>query len=194
MAARDDTQAVNMMSYEQIWLTGFMATGKTRTARPLAVALDWTPVDIDTLIEEQAGDTAATIFAKGGEAAFRTIEAEVIERVAGMHNVVVATGGGSVLRETNRTAMRRNGFIVCFDARPETIAARVQDSTQHVSERPLLAVGNPLATIVELKAERDPIYAQADFIIQTDDLTPDQVTHQVLLAFRERSAVAGGAA
>jgi shikimate kinase len=183
-----------MMNYEQIWLTGFMATGKTRTVRPLAVALDWTAVDVDTLIEEQAGDTAGAIFAKGGEAAFRTIEAEVIERVAGMHNVVVATGGGSVLREANRAAMRRNGFIVCFDARPETIAARIQDSTQHVSERPLLAGGSPLAKIIELKGERDAIYGQADFIIQTDDLTPDQVTHQVLLAFRERSAVAGGAA
>jgi shikimate kinase len=183
-----------MMNYEQIWLTGFMATGKTRTARPLAVALDWTPVDIDDLIEAQAGDKPSAIFARGGEAAFRIIEAEVVERVAGMTNVVVATGGGSVLAEANRAAMRRRGFIVCFDARPETIAARIQDSTAHVSERPLLAGGSPSARIVELKAERDPIYAQADFILQTDDLTPDQVTHQVLLAFRERSAVAGGAA
>ncbi len=183
-----------MMNYEQIWLTGFMATGKTRTARPLAVALDWTAVDIDDLIEAQAGDKPSAIFARGGEAAFRIIEAEVVERVAGMTNVVVATGGGSVLSEANRAAMRRRGFIVCFDARPETIAARIQDSTAHVSERPLLEGGNPSARIVELKAERDPIYAQADFILQTDDLTPDQVTHQVLLAFRERSAVAGGAA
>ena len=183
-----------MMNYEQIWLTGFMATGKTRTVRPLAVALDWQAVDIDTLIEEQAGDTAAGVFRSGGEGAFRAIESQVIERVAAMHNVVVATGGGSVLAESNRAAMRRKGFIVCFDARPETIAARIQDSTAHVSERPLLAGGNPLAKIIELKSERDAIYAQADFIIQTDELTPDQVTHQVLLAFRERSAVAGGTA
>jgi len=182
-----------MMNYEQIWLTGFMATGKTRTARPLAVALDWVAVDIDDLIEEQTGDQPSVIFARGGEAAFRTIEAEVVERVAGMTNVVVATGGGSVLSEVNRAAMRRKGFIVCFDARPETIAARLQDSTRHISERPLLGNGNPTSRIIELKDERDPIYAQADFIIQTDDLTPDQVTHQVLLAFRERSAVAGGA-
>ncbi len=182
------------MNYEQIWLTGFMATGKTRTVRPLATALDWRAIDIDTLIEEQAGSSAAAIFASRGEEAFRAIETDVIERVAGMSNVVVATGGGSVLRGENREAMRRRGFIVCFDARPETIAARIQDSTQHVSERPLLAGGNPLAKIIELKGDRDAIYAQADFIIQTDDLTPDQVTHQVLLAFRERSAVAGGTA
>lgn len=183
-----------MMNYEQIWLTGFMATGKTRIVRPLAAALDWQAVDIDTLIEEQAGDTAASIFRSGGEGAFRAIESEVVERVAGMHNVVVAAGGGSVLAESNRAAMRRKGFVVCLDARTETIAARVQDSAVHISERPLLAGGNPLAKIIELKAAREPLYAQADFIIQTDDLTPDQVTHQVLLAFRERSAVAGGTA
>lgn len=183
-----------MMNYEQIWLTGFMATGKTRVARPLAVALDWHAIDIDTLIEEQSGDTPAGIFASGGEAAFRAIESQAVARIADMHNVVVATGGGSVLSEANRAAMRRKGFIVCFDARPETIAARIQDSTSDISERPLLAGGNPLAKIIELKSERDPIYAQADFIIQTDELTPDQVTHQVLMAFRERSAVAGGTA
>jgi shikimate kinase len=183
-----------MMNYEQIWLTGFMATGKTRTARPLAAALDWKAVDIDDLIEEQTGDKPSVIFARGGEAAFRAIEAEVVERVSAMTNVVVATGGGSVLSEANRALMRRRGFIVCFDARPETIAARIQDSAQRISERPLLGEGNPIARIIDLKSERDAIYAQADFLIQTDDLTPDQVTHQVLLAFRERSAVAGGAA
>jgi len=117
-----------------------------------------------------------------------------VGRVGDFHYIAMEyLGGGSVLSEVNRAAMRRKGFIVCFDARPETIAARLQDSTRHISERPLLGDGNPAARIVELKAERDPVYAQADFIIQTDDLTPDQVTHQVLLAFRERSAVAGGA-
>src|SRR4029079_10695617 len=89
------------MNNDQIWLTGFMATGKTRTARPVAAALDWTAVDIDTLIEEQTGDTPSAIFASGGEAAFRTVESEVVERVAGMSNVVVATGGGRVRSESN---------------------------------------------------------------------------------------------
>jgi shikimate kinase len=182
------------MSYEQIWLIGFMATGKSRTARPLATALDWEAMDLDTLVEQEAGEKIPDIFRHGGEAAFRTIESRVVERLAGTPGIVVATGGGTVLAESNRTAMRRRGFVACLDARPETIAARIADSGRRVSDRPLLGGGDPTAKIIELKNERQPLYAQADFIIQTDDMSPDQVTHQILLAFRERSAVAGGTA
>jgi shikimate kinase len=181
------------MNYTQIWLTGFMATGKSRVARPLAAALDWECVDLDRLIEERAGEEIPKIFRTGGEAAFRELEAQTVEEVAGKQNVVVATGGGSVLLESNRAAMRRKGFLVSLEARPETIAARIADSGTRVSDRPLLG-DDPKARIVELKAERQALYNQADFIIQTDDLTPDQVTHQILTAFRERSAVAGGTA
>ena len=172
---------------DQIWLIGFMGTGKTRIARPLAAALDWRWVDIDKLVEAEAGDSIPAIFRSGGEAAFRVLESQVVERLAEDANVVIATGGGTVLSEENRELMRRRGFIVCLDARPETIAARVHTVTD-VSERPLLAGGDPLdplSRIIDIKAERQPLYAQADFIIQTDDLTPDQVTHQVLLAYRE---------
>lgn len=180
---------------DQIWLIGFMGTGKSRVARPLAAALDWEALDIDQMIESQTGDSVPEIFRKGGEAAFRVVESDTIERTAGRSSVVVATGGGSVLAESNRSAMRRRGFVVCLEAQPETIAARLASSEAHISERPLLAGGEPLAKIIEIKSERQSLYAQADFIIQTDDMTPDQVTHQVLAAFREQSAVsAGGAA
>jgi len=183
------------MNYEQIWLIGFSGTGKSRLVRPLAVALDWKSMDLDSLIEDEAGDSIPAIFRRGGEGAFRTIEAEIVERVAQMQNVVVATGGGAVLLESNREAMRRAGFVVSLDARPETIAWRIQQSGTHVSDRPLLEGDDPLAKIIEMKTARQPLYAEADFILQTDDLTPDQCTHQILLAFRERQgqAVAGGA-
>ncbi len=170
-----------------------MGTGKSRIVRPLAAALDWQALDIDMLIEREAGDTVTDIFHKGGEAAFRAIESRVVARVAGMRKVVVATGGGTVLAAANRAAMKKRGFVVCLEARPETIAERLRDSNAHISERPLLQGGDPLARIIEIKAARQQLYAQADSIIQTDDLTPDQCTHQILTAFRERSAVAGEA-
>lgn len=180
---------------DQIWLTGFMATGKTRIARPLAAALDWDPVDLDTVIQERAGETIPTIFARDGEAAFRAAESAAVEEVATRSRIVVATGGGTVLSETNRSRMRGRGFIVCLEARPETIAERVQASGAPVSERPLLAGGDLLIKIGDLKAARQALYADADFVIQTDDLTPDQITHQILQAYREATAVgAGGAA
>ena len=172
---------------DQIWLTGFMGTGKSRLARPLATALGWDALDVDTLIEQRSGDAAAAIFERGGEAAFRVIESEVIEEVARRERVVVATGGGSILAEANRNAMRERGFIVCLEARPDTIAARIRQSGAHVSERPLLRGPDPLTQIASLKEARQPLYAQADFIIHTDDMTPDQITHQVLTAFNEHS-------
>jgi shikimate kinase len=180
------------MSYEQIWLIGFSGTGKSRVVRALAAALDWEAVDLDKLIEERAREPITDIFASGGEAAFRVLETSLLEEIARRDNVVVATGGGAVLAESNRETMRRRGFVACLDARPETILARLTDAGGPVSERPLLRGGDALQKIVELKSARQPLYAQADFIIQTDELTPDQVTHQVLLAFRERSAVARG--
>lgn len=180
---------------DQIWLTGFMGTGKSRIVRPLAAALDWQAFDVDVLVEKEAGDSIPGIFRSGGEAAFRVIESQIVERLATLTQIVVATGGGTVLAEENRNAMRARGFVVCLDARPETIAERITKSSSHVSERPLLQGDNSAFRIGELKAAREPLYAQADFIIQTDTLTPDQITHQVLTAFREQSAVgAGGAA
>ena len=143
----------------QIWLVGFMATGKSRTARALAAALDWECIDLDRIIEERAGEPNAQIFRTGGEAAFRALEAQVVEDTAGKSNVVVATGGGAVLLDANRAAMRRHGFVVTLDARPETIAARSQ--TQ-MSDRPLLTGDDPFARIVELKAERQALYNQAE--------------------------------
>jgi shikimate kinase len=98
-----------------------------------------------------------------------------------------------VISELNREAMRRRGFVACLDARVQTIADRLLGSDAHVSERPLLQGDDPLAKIASLKSEREPLYRQADFIIQTDDLTPDQITHQILLAFREQPAVPGSA-
>ncbi len=182
------------MNYEQIWLIGFSGTGKSRLVRALAAALDWESVDLDKLIEERAADTIPAIFRARGESGFRALESELLEEVAQRSRIVVATGGGAVLAESNRDVMHRRGFVACLDARPETILERLRKSGGDASERPLLQGGDPLARIVELKVARQPLYGQADFIIQTDEMTPDQVTHQVLLAFRERTAVAGSTA
>ena len=178
------------MTIERIWLTGFMGTGKSRIARPLAAALDWTALDIDTMIEREAGDSIAHIFKTGGEGAFRALEAQVVETVSRMPQVVIATGGGTVLSPTNRDLMRKDSFVIALDARAETILSRIKESG-HVSERPLLAGGDPLTRVVELKQERDAIYRDADLLVETDDMTPDEITHKILMAYRERTTLAG---
>lgn len=182
------------MTYDQIWLIGFSGTGKSRLVRALAAALDWEAVDLDKLIEARAEQDIPAIFRTRGEAAFRELESAVLEETSQRSRIVVATGGGAVLAERNREAMHRRGFVACLDARPETIVERLQKAGPEASERPLLHGGDPIAKIIEIKSARQPLYAQSDFIIQTDDMTPDQVTHQILLAFRERTAVAGSTA
>jgi len=176
---------------DQIWLIGFSGTGKSRLARPIAAALDWQAVDLDAVIEAREGDTITNILRTRGEAEFRRLEAQIVQETAAMGNIVVATGGGAVLAAANRDVMHRRGFVVCLDARPETILERINRPGGKISDRPLLAASDPLQRIVDLKAERQAFYNEADFIIQTDDLTPDQVTHQILTAFREQTAVAG---
>lgn len=179
------------MTIERIWLTGFMGTGKSRIARPLAAVLDWTALDIDTMIEREAGDSIAHIFKTGGEGAFRALEAQVVETVSRMPQVVIATGGGTVLSPANRDLMRKDSLVIALDARPETIAERIMTSSAHISERPLLAGGDPLARITQLKLEREAVYRDADLFIETDDLTPDEITHKILMAYRERTTLAG---
>jgi shikimate kinase len=176
---------------DQIWLIGFSGSGKSRLARPLATALDWQAIDLDAVIEQREGDSIANIFRARGEPEFRRLEAQLVEETAALSNVVVATGGGAVLSEVNREAMKRRGFVVCLDARPGTLYERIRSPEGTVSDRPMLKGDQPLTQIEQMKAERQPYYAQADFIILTDELTPDQVTHQVLTAFREHLAVAG---
>ena len=166
-----------------------MGTGKSRISRPLAAGLDWQALDIDKLVLARTGETIQQIFARGGEPAFREIESDIIAETSQLAHVVVATGGGSILAEKNRDAMSKRGFVACLEARPETILSRITISgDDEVSDRPLLAGPDPLSRIVALKTERQQLYALADFIIQTDDLTVDQVTHQVLIAYREHAA------
>ena len=181
------------MSIERIWLTGFMGTGKSRIARPLAAALDWTSIDLDAMIEREAQDSITHIFKAGGEGAFRALEAQAIDNASRMAHVVVATGGGAVLLEANRTLMKKDALIVCLDASPDIILRRLQESGAPGSDRPLLAGDDPLPKIRELKVTRDAVYRDADIVVNTDDLTPDEVTHQILLAYRERTALAGSA-
>ncbi len=192
LMAEDAREPVKTMTIERIWLTGFMGTGKSRIARPLAAALDWTSIDLDAMIEREAQDSITHIFKSGGEGAFRALESQAVDNASRMAHVVVATGGGAVLLEANRALMKKDALIVCLDASPDTILRRLQESGP-LSDRPLLAGDDPLPKIRELKATRDALYRDADVVVNTDDMTPDEVTHQIILAYRERTALAGSA-
>jgi len=174
---------------QRIFLTGFSFSGKSLVAPLVAQALRWRAVDLDDLIEEAAGRPVPQIFADEGEPGFRRREREALREVCREKGVVVATGGGVVLAEENRRAMGEGGFVVCLEARPETIWRRLQQpGGRPKSERPLLQGGDPLGRIRWLKGLRQPLYALADGAVHTDELSPEEVAAEVVRAWRRYGA------
>jgi shikimate kinase len=149
-----------------------MGAGKSTVGRHLARALQKTFVDSDRVIEERTGASISLIFEIEGEAGFRDREAQVIEELTGRTELVVATGGGAVLRDDNRRYLRERGLVVYLRAPLELLVER----TSRDHNRPLLANTNPRQRLAALMQEREPLYREAaDLIIDTGNRTVRQV-------------------
>ena len=159
-----------------IYLIGFSYTGKSTVARQISVNLHIDFADTDELIESRTGKTIPELFATEGESVFRELESEVLREVSQWPNMVVATGGGIVLDPENREVMQRTGAVITLEAQPSTILARMQADESDATERPLLASGDPLGRIAALKSSRQAAYVIADWTVNTDRLTMDEVS------------------
>lgn len=146
-----------------IVLVGFMGTGKTSIGRRLSSQLRMRYVDTDDVVERDSGRRISNIFAEDGESAFREIESEAVRKVSKLHNHVISTGGGVVLKEANMIELKRNGVVFCLTASAKEIYRRVG----HQTHRPLLQTPDPLAQIQSMLAERQSYYAEADHTIST---------------------------
>jgi len=151
------------MQNENIFLVGMPGAGKTTVGRQLARRLQRKFVDADHEIEVRAGLKVPLIFAQQGEAGFREQEARVIKDLAAQSNLIVATGGGAVLRPENCVAMKQSGLIVYLRVAPRVLFER----TRHDTNRPLLQVANPMMKIEELFTQRDPIYQDVSDLVVT---------------------------
>ena len=109
-----------------IFLVGFMATGKTSVGKILAQRLDWSLVDADHEIQRRAGKTIPQIFREGGEATFRQLESSVIQQICLGAGQVIASGGGAFVETENRQRMLGSGRVICLAARPETVMLRLK--------------------------------------------------------------------
>jgi shikimate kinase len=149
-------------------LIGFMGTGKTAVAKTLAEKLGKELVELDSLIELQAGESIPDIFRRYGEIAFRELEIEVTREVAAGSNQVIACGGGIVLNKINVDRLKEEGIVVYLTASPEVIRQRVDaDDTT----RPLLGKGDKTLTIRQMLEFRQPFYERAaDIKIHTSTL------------------------
>ncbi len=167
---------------KRVILVGPSGSGKSELAARLASRLGYSALDTDSLIEQQIGMPVFEFFAKYGEPAFRAIESSVLAEACSADSVVIATGGGVVTVEQNWTIMRPESRIIGLMARPETLVERVNAQTaggDASAVRPLLA-GDPLQQIRNQLAVRGPLYAQADFTIDTDGLDPEAVAEQAI--------------
>ncbi len=156
-----------------------MGTGKSSVGRLAAEVLQFEFVDTDELIESQCGMSIEEIFNRQGEAAFRQLEQQVVQNLSQRQKTVIATGGGLIANPANLASLKAHALVVCLWASPEIIWERVREQTH----RPLLQTADPLGKIRELFALRDPLYRQADVLIQTNHRSPKEVAQQVLLQF-----------
>jgi shikimate kinase len=160
-----------------------MGAGKTTIGRVLAKRLGMSFVDSDHEIEARTGVRIPTIFEIEGEEGFRRREAQVIDDLANAGGVVVATGGGAVLMPENRANLRASGFVVYLNVPPHLLFER----TRHDKNRPLLQVKDPLGRLMELHADRDPLYREvADLIIDSSRLNTQAVIQLLIKEVGER--------
>ena len=160
-------------------LVGLPGCGKSTIARYLAKRWSIPFVDVDVAIEERIGCSIREFFAKHGEAMFREVEQEVLaDLLSRPEKMVIATGGGAVLKAENRQQLIKNAQVVYLSSSPHEIARRLQRDTQ----RPLLQVSNPLQKMLDLFAVRDPLYKEvADFVVSGAGLSATQVAQRVAM-------------
>jgi shikimate kinase len=164
-----------------IVLIGYRGAGKSSVARELAERLHWEWVDADDEIERQAGRSIAAIFAEGGEASFRDLESRVLAELVQRQQVVLAAGGGAVLSADNRERIVSAGKVVWLKADADTISRRVTADETTAERRPNLTIQGGEREIVELLAQRMPLYRQcANLEIDTEDKTPAEIADEIL--------------
>ncbi len=161
---------------ENIYLVGFMGTGKTAVGKELAKKKKLQFVDLDELIEFREKRAICDIFAKEGEPYFRKVEKRVLREVSREKKFVVACGGGIVLDKDNIKIMKETGILICLTATPQVILER----TAACSHRPLLNVKDPKKQIELLLKFRAPYYAEADKTINTSKISVKEVVEKIL--------------
>lgn len=142
-------------------LVGMMGSGKTTMGRAMAKHLGKAFVDSDEEITKRTGVTIPHIFDVEGEPGFRLRELAAIRHLVERNNMVLATGGGAVLEEQNRSLLQQNGIVIYLKASVHDLWQR----TRHDRNRPLLQTGNPHARLTELFQQRDPLYRQVADIV-----------------------------
>jgi shikimate kinase len=167
-------------------LVGMMGAGKSAVGKRLAAKLGVPFRDADEEIEAAAGSTVSEIFERFGEPAFRDGERKVIARLLGEPPHVLATGGGAFIDSQTRARIKADAMSVWIRVPLETLVARVGRR----DTRPLLRSGNPREILAKLLTEREPIYAEADLVVDSENGPHSSAVERILSALQERGEAA----
>lgn len=178
MSSPTHGQLAGRLEGMNLYLVGMMGAGKSAAGRPLADALGYRFVDVDTALEQVAGQSIEEIFNHEGEAAFRALETAVLAQITGWHSLVVATGGGVVSRPENWGHMQQ-GVVIWLDAEPELLLQRLRNDP---TPRPLLQASDGPERLQVLLQQRLPLYGQADLRIVQQGEAAEAVAANVLTA------------
>jgi shikimate kinase len=168
-----------------VTLVGMMGAGKSSIGRRLAARLDVPFRDADSEIETAAGCTISEIFERYGEDAFRDGERRVIARLLTEPPHVLATGGGAFVDPQTRATIKDTAVSVWIRAPVDILVQRVKRR----DTRPLLKHGDPRETLERLLKEREPTYAEADLVVESEDGPHALAVDRVIAALKERGAL-----
>lgn len=172
---------------KNIVLTGFMASGKTTIGKELATITGRRLVDTDLMIEQEMGMSINEIFANFGEEYFRDLETIACHAAAEEDGVIVSTGGGAVMREINREALKKSGIIFNLEMNEELIKARISDNKD---SRPLMS--DEVQAVIERFNSRKEFYADCDYKIPVwDGKTPTDYAAEILKLYTLSTVVKG---
>jgi shikimate kinase len=174
----DDAALVAALGRRSIVLVGMMGAGKSSIGRRVAARLGIPFVDADVEIEQAAGMSIADIFAAHGEPYFRAGEARVIARLLEQGPQVLATGGGAFINVQTRANISDKAISVWLKAEIDVLTRRLRRRT----DRPLLKTADPMATLANLLAERDPIYGEADVTVISREISHDVIVGEIIAA------------
>lgn len=165
-----------------IVLIGFMGCGKSTVGKLLAAKTGYTLVDADSYIEQKENMTINEIFATKGEEYFRSVETEVAKELSQKEGLIIATGGGMVLKKENADYLKSTGFCVWLKVSPETVLERLKNDTT----RPLLQRADKEAAVKELMTTREPIYKAACHAQVCADNSAEITTNLILILFNKK--------
>ncbi|HIE36276.1 MAG TPA: shikimate kinase [Candidatus Omnitrophica bacterium] len=170
---------------KNIYLVGFMGTGKTTVGKILAEKLNKEFVEMDDVIEERESRSIVDIFAQNGEPYFRNLEKQLLKELAKESDLIVSCGGGLICDEENSKILKKTGIIFNLVATPLTIYER----TKKYTHRPLLNVDDPLEKIKELLEKRRPYYEKVHFNIDTEKFSAEEVAEEIVKIIRSHPEI-----